>query len=169
MTGWFHTRYAPVRRSPPRYCYLALPLDLHVLGLPLAFILSQDQTLHCKNCFFTFLTHRISPPASAGDSTHAIPCLNLFKQRSLCYQQVSVTFKADAKIQGIYKLPKFFSFRKDAYLHSTLYFNNKTKKYFLSPSYSTTNNTSFCRFHIKGMTINRTRKKSVIVNKVTTS
>ena len=26
-----------------------LPLDLHVLGLPLAFILSQDQTLH--NCF----------------------------------------------------------------------------------------------------------------------
>lgn len=26
----------------------ALPLDLHVLGLPLAFILSQDQTLHCK-------------------------------------------------------------------------------------------------------------------------
>ena len=24
-----------------------IPLDLHVLGLPLAFILSQDQTLHC--------------------------------------------------------------------------------------------------------------------------
>jgi hypothetical protein len=28
-----------------------LPLDLHVLGLPLAFILSQDQTLHCKVFF----------------------------------------------------------------------------------------------------------------------
>jgi hypothetical protein len=27
-----------------------LPHDLHVLSLPLAFILSQDQTLHCK-CF----------------------------------------------------------------------------------------------------------------------
>ena len=26
---------------------VALPFDLHVLGLPLAFILSQDQTLHC--------------------------------------------------------------------------------------------------------------------------
>ena len=25
-----------------------LPLDLHVLGLPLAFILSQDQTLRCR-------------------------------------------------------------------------------------------------------------------------
>ena len=28
---------------------LALPLDLHVLGLSLAFILSQDQTLRCNN------------------------------------------------------------------------------------------------------------------------
>ena len=26
-----------------------MPLDLHVLSLPLAFILSQDQTLHCIN------------------------------------------------------------------------------------------------------------------------
>ena len=49
--GRLHTRYAPVRRSPPGYCYPALPLDLHVLGLPLAFILSQDQTLRClKAC-----------------------------------------------------------------------------------------------------------------------
>ena len=43
-----HTCYAPVRRSPPMYCYTALPLDLHVLGLSLAFILSQDQTLRCN-------------------------------------------------------------------------------------------------------------------------
>ena len=27
---------------------LMLPFDLHVLGLPLAFILSQDQTLRCN-------------------------------------------------------------------------------------------------------------------------
>ena len=32
----------------------ALPLDLHVLGLSLAFILSQDQTLRCISCFFSF-------------------------------------------------------------------------------------------------------------------
>ena len=31
-----------------------LPLDLHVLGLSLAFILSQDQTLHCIICFYCF-------------------------------------------------------------------------------------------------------------------
>ena len=42
--GRFHTRSAPVRRS--QGCKHPLPLDLHVLGLPLAFILSQDQTLH---------------------------------------------------------------------------------------------------------------------------
>ena len=30
---------------------LLLPPDLHVLGLPLAFILSQDQTLRCINSF----------------------------------------------------------------------------------------------------------------------
>ncbi len=41
------TRYAPFRRSPTLYCYNSLPLDLHVLSLPLAFILSQDQTLLC--------------------------------------------------------------------------------------------------------------------------
>ena len=56
VTGRLHTRYAPVRRSSPEYCYPALPLDLHVLSLPLAFILSQDQTLHCKNCSFYLLT-----------------------------------------------------------------------------------------------------------------
>ena len=43
--GWLHTRYAPVRHSHSPEG--EIPYDLHVLGLPLAFILSQDQTLHC--------------------------------------------------------------------------------------------------------------------------
>ena len=51
LIGKLHTRYSPVRRSPPKYCYPVLPLDLHVLSLSLAFILSQDQTLRCLNCF----------------------------------------------------------------------------------------------------------------------
>lgn len=46
VLGRFHTRYAPVRRSPSDCKQSMLPLDLHVLSLPLAFILSQDQTLH---------------------------------------------------------------------------------------------------------------------------
>ena len=49
VKGRLHTRYAPVRHShhPER----SNPFDLHVLGLPLAFILSQDQTLHSKVFF----------------------------------------------------------------------------------------------------------------------
>ena len=47
VTGMLLTRYAPLRRSPSMYCYIPLPLDFHVLSLPIAFILSQDQTLHC--------------------------------------------------------------------------------------------------------------------------
>ena len=34
---------------------LAMPLGLHVLGLPLAFILSQDQTLHCNYYLLLFV------------------------------------------------------------------------------------------------------------------
>ena len=66
VKGRLHTRYAPVRRSSADCKQSLLPLDLHVLGLPLAFILSQDQTLHCKK--FNLL--RIS-----GNLT-SCPCLD---------------------------------------------------------------------------------------------
>ena len=36
---------------------VTLPFDLHVLSLPLAFILSQDQTLHCK--FLKYYSYKI--------------------------------------------------------------------------------------------------------------
>ena len=50
----FRTRL-PVASS--RIATGLLPLDLHVLSPPLAFILSQDQTLHCKCCLMlTLLT-----------------------------------------------------------------------------------------------------------------
>ena len=55
--GRLHTCYSPVRRSPAGKTEVLppLPLDLHVLSLSLAFILSQDQTLRCcLSCFFFF-------------------------------------------------------------------------------------------------------------------
>ena len=54
LIGKLHTRYSPVRRSPAIVGKptIPLPLDLHVLSLSLAFILSQDQTLRCLNCFY---------------------------------------------------------------------------------------------------------------------
>ena len=57
VKGRLHTRYAPVRRSSARCKHPLLPLDLHVLSLPLAFILSQDQTLRC--CFLILLQLKI--------------------------------------------------------------------------------------------------------------
>ena len=46
-----------MRRSSSSSKLLPLPLDLHVLGLPLAFILSQDQTLRCiKSYIFSSST-----------------------------------------------------------------------------------------------------------------
>ena len=59
LIGRLHTRYSPVRRSPTSYCYNSLPLDLHVLSLSLAFILSQDQTLHCLFSFSSISLARI--------------------------------------------------------------------------------------------------------------
>ena len=49
VIGRLHTRYAPVRNSSAPEGLL--PFYLHVLSLPLAFILSQDQTLHCKESY----------------------------------------------------------------------------------------------------------------------
>ena len=85
VTGRLHTRYAPVRRSPAVYCYTPLPLDLHVLSLPLAFILSQDQTLHCKNClslpfWLVFVSHTYP---HMYDDTRYLYSLIRFKQLSL--------------------------------------------------------------------------------------
>ena len=56
--------YALLTRAPVAGRNVAappLPLDLHVLSLPLAFILSQDQTLRCCYMFFLFFC-----PAAAG-------------------------------------------------------------------------------------------------------
>ena len=62
--GRLHTRYSPVRRSPPASYPAALPLDLHVLSLSLAFILSQDQTLRCCLSFFLFFSDKKHRPFS---------------------------------------------------------------------------------------------------------
>src|SRR5690554_6981011 len=60
VEGRLHTCYSPVRRSPPSVLLRhVLPLDLHVLGLSLAFILSQDQTLRCYFVYYIFETYLV--------------------------------------------------------------------------------------------------------------
>ena len=50
LKGRLLTRYSPVRRYPlpnsAEASFGNFPLDLHVLGTPPAFVLSQDQTLN---------------------------------------------------------------------------------------------------------------------------
>src|SRR3989337_4439449 len=67
------------RRSGHAYVALVaplrapFPLDLHVLGLPLAFILSQDQTLHCNNSSaLRFLRFWLSPSAYSSQRTQLV-------------------------------------------------------------------------------------------------
>ena len=74
VAGRLHTCYSPVRRSPAAFSKLTapLPLDLHVLSLSLAFILSQDQTLRCCiSCLFFFLVLR--PWRFAPDFSGPLP------------------------------------------------------------------------------------------------
>ena len=68
-----HTCYSPVRRSPAGESKLSppMPLDLHVLSLSLAFILSQDQTLRCCYIVFSFFQ---SKRQSRFVIAFAIPC-----------------------------------------------------------------------------------------------
>ena len=116
VTGRLHTRYAPVRRSPAVYCYTPLPLDLHVLSLPLAFILSQDQTLHCKNCsFLPFDSSRVAH-ISIYVCRHTLSLSSHPFQITLAliwvFQQPVFLTKADAKIQP-FSIPTKYFFKKN--------------------------------------------------------
>ena len=97
---------APLSEAPKD----PLPFDLHVLGLPLAFILSQDQTLHCIIVvlfLFPVLGLRY-------DFTISLPCFSL----SLCWPQafkeplftapVSQGVKTAAKVQPFFFPASFF-------------------------------------------------------------
>ena len=81
--------YALLTRAPVASYGIAtilLPLDLHVLGLSLAFILSQDQTLRCMNLFLTPLGSNGFLEKIAGSSPLLFPlCFCLFFTLSMCF------------------------------------------------------------------------------------
>ena len=88
--GGLHTRCAPVRHSRPPEG--GLPFDLHVLGLPLAFILSQDQTLRCTivvSCSTLNLGFRLDVLSSVPLKRFLLPC-GAPAPQVLCWPQ---TFK----------------------------------------------------------------------------
>ena len=59
-----------------------LPIDLHVLSLPLAFILSQDQTLHCIQILLAGVRRRVAP----ADTT--LPAARLPGAPRMLYQSL---------------------------------------------------------------------------------
>ena len=121
VAGRLHTRYAPVRRSPPGYCYPALPLDLHVLGLPLAFILSQDQTLHCKNCYCYLNSSRAPlPPVPCGRGvTHAVSCFQKFQCPFASFQHPPCGPKRLQRY-NLFRNPQIFFSQRPAFLYNPL-------------------------------------------------
>ena len=87
-----------------------LPLDLHVLSLSLAFILSQDQTLRCSNCFMSLLKIPLFPGSSIFfDGIHSkylyYCCICKFLKELLSI----VSFETWCKGKDFYfYLPNFF-------------------------------------------------------------
>ena len=131
--GRLHTRYAPVRRSPAAYCYALLPLDLHVLGLPLAFILSQDQTLHCKNFSFSPLTRSCPRPRlCVRPPTHAISCFIRFNVLSLSpsFQPLLFPVESECKDTTVFQTTKFFFRARHKFSPTTLSSSNKKIRFF---------------------------------------
>ena len=71
--------YALLTRAPVADRSVAtpsLPLDLHVLSLSLAFILSQDQTLRCLNCFYILAPESVIVVQSHTSLTVSIRKIN---------------------------------------------------------------------------------------------
>ena len=79
----------------------SIPSDLHVLGLPLAFILSQDQTLHCiMFCLFQtlFLTQNRNLLFRLGVWRSALPPYSCSLRLYLL--QYSYTLKIDSAVSS---------------------------------------------------------------------
>ena len=86
--GWvaYALRTRPPLSRPPKG---PLPYDLHVLGLPLAFILSQDQTLRCTIAIPKLTSVSWAPLSSAfsGSLSSTLDSLTEPGWISLCWPQ----------------------------------------------------------------------------------
>ena len=130
VRGWLHTCYSPVRRSPPMYCYTVLPLDLHVLSLSLAFILSQDQTLHTKKSYRNFLWPGhvfMNLDYRRFRFTLATFCSSQYLKELFisCFLSLVLRVKADAKIR-----PFFVTFQIFFKVFSNFFLKSLVIRYF---------------------------------------
>ena len=98
-----------------------LPSDLHVLGLPLAFILSQDQTLRCSIVLLVFSSESRVPPSAVCAPAqrlvlfpypwwHPLQGMHLcwpqtFKDRSASVSPLSTLVPVRKRVQKYYLFP----------------------------------------------------------------
>ena len=151
--------YALLTRAPVADRSVAtpsLPLDLHVLSLSLAFILSQDQTLRCLSCSFIFLCHSDSQTNNLGSSRHLrsfflltegfrpLPSSCLFIASFQCSLRRFLFRKAVTKVLPLFLTAKFF-----ANFFSSFFFKNPASAPVRRPpasrqSFTTTGLFRFC-------------------------
>ena len=94
-----------------------LPLDLHVLGLPLALILSQDQTLHCK--MYKFESFKICYNQRKTLGYLLLGLLQSFKELYLFFRLRGFFFQfRTAKVQPFLLRPNFYAKKIDKNLNT---------------------------------------------------
>ena len=94
-----------LRTRAPVSCIAAIPLNLHVLGLSLAFILSQDQTLHCKKNYLSLYKSFFLN----SSNLLFFPFLhlsNIVNDRISCFVAQTLSLEAAAKVKRVYSPPK---------------------------------------------------------------
>ena len=84
-----------------------LPLDLHVLSLQLAFILSQDQTLHCKS----IVSQHKADFCSVQDAVQFIDFINTLRLTHITIYKTSI----DGSIFFLYYLYCLSIFQRTSY------------------------------------------------------
>ena len=104
-----------------------LPLDLHVLSLSLAFILSQDQTLHCTFYFFIRLSLNSSFIVVKNRRWYFIYLVLIL--HFCCFQSfkelVSVCVETDCKVTTFFWIDKIFQKKYLFFLFKLLLFNSQ--------------------------------------------
>ncbi len=96
-----------LRTRAPVSCIAAIPLNLHVLGLSLAFILSQDQTIHCKKNYLSLYKSFFLN----SSNLLFFPFLhlsNIVNDRISCFVAQTLSLEAAAKVRSFFYPPNVF-------------------------------------------------------------
>ena len=104
-----------------------LPLDLHVLSLSLAFILSQDQTLHCTFYFFVCsLNSSVFIVVNFWRWYFYLPCTyTTFLLFSIFQRTVSVFVETDCKVTTFFWIDKIFQKKYLFFFSNVCLFNSQ--------------------------------------------